>query len=68
LYSAIGNTNAATVAALAPSTVRLAGIAVKVERIMPLEYSAVTVRTASAPSKVATMMTPNSDALVASKL
>jgi hypothetical protein len=28
----------------------------------------VTVRTASAPSKVATMMTPNSDALVASKL
>ena len=35
---------------------------------MPVAYSAVTVRTASAPSRVAAMMTPNSDALVASKL
>ena len=66
--SAIGNTNAATVAALAASTSRRAGIALKVVRIMPVEYSAVTVRTASAPSRVAAMMTPNSDALVASKL
>ena len=65
--SAIGNTNAATVAALAAITSRRAGIALKVERIMPVAYSAVTVRTASAPSRVATMMTPNSDALVASK-
>ena len=32
---------------------------------MPVEYSAVTVRTASAPSRVAAMMTPNSEALVA---
>src|SRR5450755_885735 len=35
---------------------------------MPVAYSAVTVRTASAPSRVAAMMTPNSEALVASKL
>ena len=35
---------------------------------MPVAYSAVIVRTASAPSRVAAMMTPNSDALVASKL
>ena len=34
---------------------------------MPVEYSAVTVRTASAPSRTAAIMTPNSEALVGSK-
>jgi hypothetical protein len=53
--SATGNTNAAAVAALAASTSRLPGIAVKVQRIMPVEYSAVTDRTASAPSSTAAM-------------
>ena len=64
--SVTGNANAATVAALAASTSRLAGIAVKVERIIPVEYSAVTVRTASAPRITAAIMTPLSEALVGS--
>ena len=64
--SATGKTKAATVAALAASTSRLAGMAVKVDRIIPVEYSAVTVRTASAPRTTAAIMTPISEALVGS--
>ena len=51
--SATGNTNAATTAALAASTRRRVGVAVKVDRIIPVEYSAVTDRTASDPSNTA---------------
>ena len=53
-------------AALAASTSRRAGIAAKVERIIPVEYSAVTVRTASAPSITAAIMTPLIKALAKS--
>ena len=66
--SATGNANAATMAALPVSTSRLAGMAVKVERIMPEAYSAVTDRTASDPSSTAAIMTPNNEQLVASKV
>ena len=45
--SATGKTNAALTAALAASTRRRVGMAVKVDRIIPVAYSAVTVRTAS---------------------
>ena len=61
-----GNANAAAVAALAASTSRLAGMALKVDRIIPVEYSAVTVRTASAPRTTAAIMTPLIEALVGS--
>src|SRR5450631_1955435 len=62
--SVTGNANAAVVAALAASTSGLAGMALKVDRIMPVEYSAVTVRTASAPRTTAAIMTPLSEALL----
>ena len=39
-----------------------------VERIMPVAYSALTDRTASAPSSTAAIMTPNNEQLVASKV
>ncbi len=55
-------------AALPASTSRLAGMAVKVERIMPEAYSAVTDRTASAPSSTAAIMMPNSEQLVGSNV
>ena len=48
---ATGNENAATVAALAASTRGRPGMAVNVARIIPVEYSAVTVLTASAPRR-----------------
>ena len=51
--SVTGNANAAVVAALAASTSGLAGMAVKVDRIIPGEYSAVTVRTAIVPRTTA---------------
>ena len=54
------------VAALAASTSRLVGMALKVDRIIPVEYSAVTVRTASVPRTTAAIMTPLSEALVGS--
>src|ERR1700683_1636048 len=66
--SATGKTKAATTAALPARTSRLAGMAVKVERIMPEAYSAVTDRAPSAPSSTAAIMMPNSEQLVASKV
>ena len=58
--SATGNTNAAVTPALAASTRRLVGVAVKVDRIIPVTYSAVMVRTPSAASSTApTKTTPN---------
>jgi hypothetical protein len=41
-------------------------MALKVDRIIPVEYSAVTVRTASAPRTTAAIMTPLMEALVGS--
>jgi hypothetical protein len=64
--SVTGNANAAAVAALAASTSGLAGMALKVDRIIPVEYSAVTVRTASVPSTTAAIMTPLIEALTGS--
>ena len=66
--SATGKANAATIAALPASTSRRAGMAVKVERIMPEAYSAVTDRRASEPSSTAAIMMPNSEQLVASNV
>ena len=63
-----GKANAATMAALPASTSRLVGMAVKVERIMPEAYSAVTDRRASDPSSTAAIMMPNSEQLVASNV
>ena len=56
--SATGKASAAMVAALAASTARRAGRAVKVARIMPVEYSAVMVRTARAPRTTAANSRP----------
>ena len=66
--SATGKTKAATTAALPASTSRRAGMAVKVERIMPEAYSAVTDRAPSAPSSTAAIMMPKSEQLVASNV
>ena len=49
------------IAALLARTSRLAGMAVKVERIMPEAYSALTVRTASAPRRTAAIRTPTAN-------
>jgi hypothetical protein len=64
---ATGNANAAIVAALAARTSGRAGMAVEVDRIIPVEYSEVTVFTASAPSATAAIMTPAIEALAGSK-
>ena len=67
--SATGNTNAAVTPALAASTRRLVGVAVKVDRIIPVTYSAVTARTPSAASSTApTKTTPKSEQAVGSNI
>jgi hypothetical protein len=56
-------------AALVASTKRRVGVAVKVDRIMPVEYSAVTVRTPSAPSNTApTKKSPANEQAVGSNV
>ena len=67
--SATGNTNAAVTPALAASTRRLVGVAAKVDRIIPVAYSAVMARTPSAASSTApTKTTPKREQAVGSNV